>query len=248
MPIIRVEDLSKVYRLGEQNVTALEGVSLTVEEGVFMAIAGPSGSGKSTLLNIMGCIDTPSKGRVEVAGRDVSGQTPDDLADLRARTIGFIFQTFNLLPVLSAHENVEYPLLQIPELSKAERAERVEYYLSMVGLGKYAHHRPNQLSGGQRQRVAIARALVTHSRIVLADEPTANLDRRTGESILNLMRDINQDAGTTFVFSTHDKRVMNRADRLVRMEDGQITALGLKREGGWIFVQDRRKPEDDPDI
>ncbi|MBN9694685.1 MAG: ABC transporter ATP-binding protein [Zoogloea sp.] len=248
MPIIRVEDLSKVYRLGEQDVTALEGVSLTVEEGVFMAIAGPSGSGKSTLLNIMGCIDTPSKGRVEVAGKDVSGQTPDDLADLRARTIGFIFQTFNLLPVLSAHENVEYPLLQIPELSKAERSERVEHYLSMVGLAKYAHHRPNQLSGGQRQRVAIARALVTHSRIVLADEPTANLDRRTGESILNLMRDINQDSGTTFVFSTHDKRVMNRADRLVRMEDGQITALGLKREGSWIFVQDRRKPEDDPDI
>lgn len=248
MPIIRVEDLSKVYRLGEQDVTALEGVSLTVEEGVFMAIAGPSGSGKSTLLNIMGCIDTPSKGRVEVAGKDVSGQTPDDLADLRARTIGFIFQTFNLLPVLSAHENVEYPLLQIPELSKAERGERVEHYLSMVGLAKYAHHRPNQLSGGQRQRVAIARALVTHSRIVLADEPTANLDRRTGESILNLMRDINQDSGTTFVFSTHDKRVMNRADRLVRMEDGQITALGLKREGSWIFVQDRRKPEDDPDI
>lgn len=248
MPIIRVEDLSKVYRLGEQDVTALEGVSLTVEEGVFMAIAGPSGSGKSTLLNIMGCIDTPSKGRVEVAGKDVSGQTPDGLADLRARTIGFIFQTFNLLPVLSAHENVEYPLLQIPELSKAERGERVEHYLSMVGLAKYAHHRPNQLSGGQRQRVAIARALVTHSRIVLADEPTANLDRRTGESILNLMRDINQDSGTTFVFSTHDKRVMNRADRLVRMEDGQITALGLKREGSWIFVQDRRKPEDDPDI
>jgi putative ABC transport system ATP-binding protein len=213
-----------------------------------MAIAGPSGSGKSTLLNIMGCIDTPSKGRVEVSGKDVSGQTPDDLADLRARTIGFIFQTFNLLPVLSAHENVEYPLLQIPELSKAERSERVEHYMSMVGLGKYAHHRPNQLSGGQRQRVAIARALVTHSRIVLADEPTANLDRRTGESILNLMRDINQDSGTTFVFSTHDKRVMNRADRLVRMEDGQITALGLKREGSWIFVQDRRKPEDDPDI
>ena len=248
MPIIRVEDLSKVYRLGEQDVTALEGVSLTVEEGVFMAIAGPSGSGKSTLLNIMGCIDTPSKGRVEVSGKDVSGQTPDDLADLRARTIGFIFQTFNLRPVLSAHENVEYPLLQIPELSKAERGERVEHYLSMVGLAKYAHHRPNQLSGGQRQRVAIARALVTHSRIVLADEPTANLDRRTGESILNLMRDINQDSGTTFVFSTHDKRVMNRADRLVRMEDGQITALGLKREGSWIFVQDRRKPEDDPDI
>ncbi len=248
MPIIRVDDLSKTYRLGEQDVTALEGVSLTVEEGVFMAIAGPSGRGKSTLLNIMGCIDTPSKGRVEIEGKDVSGQSPDDLADVRARTIGFIFQTFNLLPVLSAFENVEYPLLQMPELSAPERRDRVNHYLSKVGLAKYAHHRPNQLSGGQRQRVAVARALVTHSRVVLADEPTANLDRRTGESILNLMRDLNQNDGTTFVFSTHDKRVMNRADRLVRMEDGQITALGLRRDGAWKFVQDRRKPEDDPDI
>ncbi|HOY00068.1 MAG TPA: ABC transporter ATP-binding protein, partial [Zoogloea sp.] len=186
MPIIRVDDLSKTYRLGDQDVTALEGVSLTVEEGVFMAIAGPSGSGKSTLLNIMGCIDTPSKGRVEIEGKDVSGQSPDDLADVRARTIGFIFQTFNLLPVLSAFENVEYPLLQMRELSAPERRERVNHYLSKVGLAKYAHHRPNQLSGGQRQRVAVARALVTHSRVVLADEPTANLDRRTGESILNL--------------------------------------------------------------
>ena len=248
MPIIRVENVSKTYRLGDQDVTALEGVSLGVEPGVFMAIAGPSGSGKSTLLNIMGCIDTPSKGRVEIEGQDVSGQSPDDLADVRARTLGFIFQTFNLLPVLSAEENVEYPLLQMAELGKGERQERVAHYLSMVGLGKYAHHRPNQLSGGQRQRVAIARALVTHSRVVLADEPTANLDRRTGESILNLMREINQNSGTTFVFSTHDKRVMNRADRLVRMEDGQITALGMKRDGAWTFVQDRRKPEDDPEI
>ena len=211
-------------------------------------LRGASGSGKSTLLNIMGCIDTPSKGRVEIEGIDVSGQTPDSLADVRARTLGFVFQTFNLLPVLSAQENVEYPLLQMTELTKEERAERVAFYLNMVGLTKYADHRPNQLSGGQRQRVAIARALVTHSRVVLADEPTANLDRRTGESILNLMREINQNAGTTFVFSTHDKRVMNRADRLVRMEDGQITALGMKREGSWIFVQDRRKPEDDPEI
>ncbi len=248
MSIIRVENVSKTYLLGEQTVTALEGVSLVVEPGVFMAIAGPSGSGKSTLLNIMGCIDTPSKGRVEIEGIDVSGQTPDDLADVRARALGFVFQTFNLLPVLSAEENVEYPLLQMTELTKEERAERVAYYLNLVDLTKYAGHRPNQLSGGQRQRVAIARALVTHSRVVLADEPTANLDRRTGESILNLMREINQSAGTTFVFSTHDKRVMNRADRLVRMEDGQITALGMKREGSWIFVQDRRKPEDDPEI
>ena len=246
--IIKIENVSKVYRLGEQDVTALKNVNLEVREGNFMAIAGSSGSGKSTLLNIMGCIDTPSKGRVVIDGKDVSGQTPDELANIRARTVGFIFQTFNLLPVLSAEENVEYPLLQMPEIGRDERRERVNYYMKMVGLGKYASHRPNQLSGGQRQRVAIARALVTHSRVLLADEPTANLDRRTGESILELMQQINQENRTTFVFSTHDKRVMSRADQLVRMEDGQITKLGLKQNGAWRFVQDRSKGEDGPEI
>jgi len=246
--VIRIENASKIYRLGDQDVTALKNVNLEVREGNFMAIAGSSGSGKSTLLNIMGCIDTPSKGRVIIEGKDVSGQTPDDLADIRARTIGFIFQTFNLLPVLSAEENVEYPLLQMPEISKEERRSRVDFYLKMVGLGKYAHHRPNQLSGGQRQRVAIARALVTHSRVVLADEPTANLDRRTGESILELMQKINQENKTTFVFSTHDKRVMSRAEQLVRMEDGQINKLGLKYNGSWLFVEDRSKGEEGPEI
>ena len=180
MPIVQVEHVSKRFLLGDQLVQALEDVTLSIEPGVFLAIAGPSGSGKSTLLNIIGCIDTPSAGRVVIDGHDVSDRTPDQLADLRARTIGFIFQTFNLLPVLSAEENVEYPLLQMPELSKKERAERVRHYLGMVGLSKYADHRPNQLSGGQRQRVAIARALATHSKIVLADEPTANLDSNTG--------------------------------------------------------------------
>ena len=246
--IIKIDNVSKVYRLGEQDVTALKNVILEVKEGNFMAIAGSSGSGKSTLLNIMGCIDTPSKGRVIIDGKDVSGQTPDELANIRARTVGFIFQTFNLLPVLSAEENVEYPLLQMPELGRDERRDRVNYYMKMVGLGRYARHRPNQLSGGQRQRVAIARALVTHSRVVLADEPTANLDRRTGESILELMQQINLENRTTFVFSTHDKRVMSRADQLVRMEDGQITKLGLKQNGAWIFVQDRSKGEEGPEI
>nr|WP_230969297.1 ABC transporter ATP-binding protein [Nitrogeniibacter aestuarii] len=235
--------------LGEQQVTALHDVTLSIEDGVFLAIAGPSGSGKSTLLNIIGCIDTPSAGRVLINGSDVSGRTPDELADLRARTIGFIFQTFNLLPVLSAEENVEYPLLQMPELSKAERQKRVKQYLSMVGLRRYATHRPNQLSGGQRQRVAIARALATHSKIVLADEPTANLDRKTGENILRLMKKINRESGTTFVFSTHDRRVMNMADRLVRIEDGDIKALGMRKEDGWVFVQDRRDQDEvDPEI
>ncbi len=249
MAIVKVENVSKRYALGEQMVNALQDVTLSVEPGVFLAIAGPSGSGKSTLLNIIGCIDTPTEGRVLIDGRDVSGQTPDQLADLRARTIGFIFQTFNLLPVLSAAENVEYPLLNLPELSRAERRERVTHYLAMVGLAKYADHRPNQLSGGQRQRVAIARALATHSRVVLADEPTANLDKETGKSILRLMKEINRKAGTTFIFSTHDKRVMNMADRLVRVEDGRVIALGMKAEGRWVFVQDRReKDEEDPEI
>ncbi|ENO93403.1 ABC transporter ATP-binding protein [Thauera mechernichensis] len=249
MPIVQVEHVSKRFLLGDQLVQALEDVTLSIEPGVFLAIAGPSGSGKSTLLNIIGCIDTPSAGRVVIDGHDVSDRTPDQLADLRARTIGFIFQTFNLLPVLSAEENVEYPLLQMPELSKKERAERVRHYLGMVGLSKYADHRPNQLSGGQRQRVAIARALATHSKIVLADEPTANLDSKTGSSILKLMRDINRQSGTTFVFSTHDRKVMNMADRLVRIADGQITALGMKAEGRWVFVQDRRpRDEEDPEI
>ncbi|HRA82584.1 MAG TPA: ABC transporter ATP-binding protein, partial [Thauera sp.] len=211
MAIVRVENVSKHYRLGDQDVRALTNVTLAIEPGVFLAIAGPSGSGKSTLLNIIGCIDTPTSGRVIIDDHDVSGQTPDELASLRARTIGFIFQTFNLLPVLSAEENIEYPLLQLKELTKAQRRERVKHYLEVVGLTRYATHRPNQLSGGQRQRVAIARALATHSKIVLADEPTANLDSKTGSSILKLMRDINRQSGTTFVFSTHDRKVMNMA-------------------------------------
>ncbi|MEZ5556053.1 ABC transporter ATP-binding protein [Haliea sp.] len=222
MAIVKVEKVSKRYPLGEQVVEALRDVSLAIEPGAFLAIAGPSGSGKSTLLNIIGCIDTPSAGRVLIDGQDVSGKTPDQLADVRARTLGFIFQTFNLLPVLSAEENVEYPLLQLRELSRAERRERVAHYLDRVGLTRYASHRPNQLSGGQRQRVAIARALATHSRLVLADEPTANLDRETGRSILELMQRINSQDGTTFIFSTHDSHVMAMADRLVHMEDGRI--------------------------
>jgi putative ABC transport system ATP-binding protein len=241
MSLVRVENVSKEYLLGEQRVTALRDVTMNIEEGVFLAIAGPSGSGKSTLLNLIGCIDTPTSGRVFVDSHDVSGRTPDQLADLRARTIGFVFQTFNLLPVLSAAENVEYPLLQLPELTKKERLERVAQLLKLVQLSKYAHHRPNQLSGGQRQRVAIARALATQPKIVLADEPTANLDHKTGEGILALMKDINVSLGTTFIFSTHDKKVMAKADRLVRIEDGQIRMLGIRAETRWLVVDERRK-------
>jgi putative ABC transport system ATP-binding protein len=246
MSLVQVENVSKDYRLGEQNVVALKDVTLNIAEGVFMAIAGPSGSGKSTLLNLIGCIDTPTSGRILIDGEEVSGRTPDQLADLRARSIGFIFQTFNLLPVLSAEENVEYPLLQFPELTKDERRERVAYYLKVVQLTRYARHRPNQLSGGQRQRVAIARALATKPKIVLADEPTANLDHKTGEGILDLMKEINRVFNTTFIFSTHDRKVMSKADRLVRIEDGQIRILGIRAEGKLVVVDERRRRARDP--
>lgn len=219
--VVEVQGVSKEYTLGEQRVLALRNIDLAVEKGEFMAIAGPSGSGKSTLLNLIGCIDTATSGLIRIDGEDISGKTPDELAGLRAQKIGFIFQTFNLLPVLSAAENVEYPLLQF-RFEKSRRRARVQRYLDLVGVGDYARHRPNQLSGGQRQRVAIARALIARPAIILADEPTANLDHATGTSILELMRTINQEKGTTFIFSTHDPKVMDMADRVVRMEDGVL--------------------------
>ncbi|SEL37384.1 ABC transporter ATP-binding protein [Nitrosovibrio tenuis] len=233
MSIVRLEHVFKDYTLGEQAVQALKDITLSIDDGAFLAIAGPSGSGKSTLLNLIGCIDTPTLGKILINGQDVSGRTPDELADLRARTIGFIFQTFNLFPVLSAEENVEYPLLQLKEISAAERRNRVSQYLAIVGLSKLARHRPNQLSGGQRQRVAIARALATQPKIVLADEPTANLDHKTGEGILQLMKEINGNFKTTFIFSTHDSRVMEMADRLVRIEDGQIVRQDVDDNENW---------------
>jgi len=237
MSLVRVEGVSKEYLLGEQKVVALEDITLSIEEGVFLAIAGPSGSGKTTLLNLIGCIDNPTQGKVFIDDVEVTGRSPNQLADLRARTTGFIFQTFNLFPVLTAEENVEYPLLQLPEISREERHKRVRKFLKVVGLERYAKHMPNQLSGGQRQRVAIARALVINPRIVLADEPTANLDSKTGESILNLMKDVNRRYGTTFIFSTHDRRVMAMADRLIRIEDGRVTKLGIKTDQQWKSVR-----------
>jgi putative ABC transport system ATP-binding protein len=239
--IVSVEHVSKQYRLGRETVWALRDLSLRIEEGVFLAVAGPSGSGKSTLLNLIGCIDTPTSGRILIEGKDIGGKTPDELADLRARTIGFVFQTFNLLPVLSAEENVEYPLLQFPELTHAERRQRVRRFLDVVELSRFARHRPNELSGGQRQRVAIARALATHPRIVLADEPTANLDSRTANGILELMKEVNRAYNTTFFFSTHDKKVIAKADRLVRIQDGQIRSLGMRGAEGWLVVRERRE-------
>jgi putative ABC transport system ATP-binding protein len=229
MKLVRVENVSKSYVLGQQTVEALKGINLTIDDGEFLAIAGPSGSGKSTLLNLIGCIDTPTSGTLTIGSQDVHGRTPDELADLRARTIGFVFQTFNLLPVLTAAENVEYPLFHFPELTRADRAKRVAQYLEVVGLEKHAHHRPNELSGGQRQRVAIARALATKPRIILADEPTANLDHKTGNSVLDLMKEINRSQKTTFIFSTHDPSVMDMADRIVEVNDGELTERGIFR-------------------
>jgi putative ABC transport system ATP-binding protein len=244
--VVRVEQAWKEYALGSQVVIALRDVSVSIADGEFMALAGPSGSGKSTLLNLIGCIDTPTRGSVIITGAEVSNRTPDELADLRARTIGFIFQTFNLLPVLSAAENVEYPLLQRKDVSREERRKRVAYFLDIVGLTRYAGHRPNQLSGGQRQRVAIARALAIRPAIVLADEPTANLDHKTGEEILNLMKQINRAFNTTFIFSTHDKRVIAKADRLVRVDDGEISVLGVRAEDKWSLARQRRPARSEP--
>lgn len=222
MSSVRVENVTKNYDLGRTTVTALRGVSLAVEPGEFMAVAGPSGSGKSTLLNLIGCLDHPTSGKVLVGDRDVASLDDNALSDLRARSIGFIFQTFNLIPVLTALENVEFPLL-FGGASKNVRA-RARKALEEVGLGSLAQHRPDELSGGERQRVAIARALVTEPLIVLADEPTANLDSATGDTIIALMLDLNRRANTTFIFSTHDPKVMGRAQRVVRLADGRIAA------------------------
>lgn len=230
MHVVKVDRVYKEYNLGKQTVTALKDISLLVRQSEFLALAGPSGSGKSTLLNLIGCIDTPSGGSIFINEREVSDQSPDELADLRAQHIGFIFQTFNLLPVLSAWENVEFPLLNRRDVGRKERRERIAHYLDMVGLSKFAKHRPNEMSGGQRQRVAIARALAIAPSIVLADEPTANLDHKTGLSILQLMHEINRIEKATFIFSTHDSQVIAMAERVVRLADGEIIDAGYKFE------------------
>jgi putative ABC transport system ATP-binding protein len=185
-------------------------------------VAGPSGSGKTTLLNLIGCVDTPTTGVVEVGGQDTSRLTERALTDLRLHQIGFIFQSFNLVQVLSVFQNIEFPLLLQGGLTRAERASRVQGLLEAVGIKEYGHHRPSELSGGQRQRVAVARALVTRPALVLADEPTANLDSQTGQNIIDLMRDMNRKDGTTFVFSTHDPKVMAHANAIVRIADGVV--------------------------
>jgi putative ABC transport system ATP-binding protein len=220
--IVSVKDAVKNYTLGNVVVPALRGVTLDVVEGDFIAIAGPSGSGKTTLLNLIGCVDTPSSGTVEVEGKDTRKLSERQLTTLRLHTIGFIFQSFNLVSVLSVFQNVELPLLLQRQLSGPERAQRVMGLLEKVGIREYASHRPSELSGGQRQRVAIARALVTRPGIVLADEPTANLDSVTGQNILDLMKELNRTERTTFIFSTHDQKVMAHANAIVRLADGKF--------------------------
>ena len=221
MSLVRVDRVTKDYWLGSVKVHALRGVSLSVEQGEFLAIAGPSGSGKTTLLNLIGCIEQPTTGQVHIDGLDVAELSADQLADIRSRKLGFVFQTFNLLPVLTALENVEYPLLLHP-LSASARRNRARQALQDVGLAQFENHRPMQLSGGQRQRVAIARAMITEPLVVLADEPTANLDRATGLEILQLMRSINQTRHTTFMFSTHDPQVLQLARRTITLSDGAV--------------------------
>jgi putative ABC transport system ATP-binding protein len=227
MSIIKVREVTKDYLLGKTHVHALRGVTLTVDQGEFLSIAGPSGSGKTTLLNLIGCVDTPTSGVVEVAGQDTARLSERALTGLRLHKIGFIFQSFNLVQVLSVFQNIEFPLLLQGGLSKRERAARVVGLLEAVGIGGYARHRPSELSGGQRQRVAVARALVTRPALVLADEPTANLDSQTGQNIIDLMRDMNRKDGTTFVFSTHDPKVMAHANAVIRIEDGLVAGREL---------------------
>lgn len=219
--VVRVEHVTKEYAMGRTVVKALRGVSLEIARGEFLCIAGPSGSGKTTLLNLIGCLDKPTSGRIVLEGHDISQLSAKELAWVRRRRLGFVFQTFNLVPVLTAYENVELPLLLLG-VGAAERRRRVYELLEALGIGDLAHHRPDEMSGGQQQRVSIARALVTDPALVLADEPTANLDSETGKAIIELMHDLNQKRGTTFVFSTHDPKVMERASRLVHIRDGVI--------------------------
>jgi len=226
--IVSIRNATKDYRLGKVTVPALRGVSLDVNSGEFLSIAGPSGSGKTTLLNLIGCVDTPTSGVVEVAGENTTTLGERALTRLRLYTIGFIFQSFNLVSVLDVYRNVELPLLLQRTLSSKERAARVLTLLDRVGLKEYIKHRPSELSGGQRQRVAIARALVTRPKLVLADEPTANLDSVTGQNILDLMRELNHADGTTFIFSTHDARVMSFAHAIVRLADGKLADVETK--------------------
>ena len=223
-PVV-LKNVAKIYHLDAVAVPALSDINLEIRANCFTVISGPSGSGKTTLLNLIGCIDRPDHGEVLVAGQDINRLSDDALSDFRAHHLGFIFQNFNLLPVLTTYENVEYPLL-LSKMPAAERRQRVLALLDAVGLSERAQNRPGQLSGGQRQRVAIARALASSPKLVLADEPTANLDSQTAQGIIELMLTLNRVESVTFIFATHDPRVMQRASRMVEISDGQIVDHG----------------------
>lgn len=224
MAIVELKDVKKVYPLGKTEVHAVKGVSFEICKGDFISIAGPSGSGKSTILNMIGCIDVPTDGSVLINGIETGGLSDKQITNLRHEVLGFIFQSFNLIPVLNVYENIEFPLLLGKNsMTKKETSDWIDMLIDEVGLHEWRNHKPNELSGGQRQRVAIARALATKPEIVLADEPTANLDSVTSDAIIALMKKINRDLGTTFIFSTHDPTIVDVADHILRLRDGLIT-------------------------
>jgi putative ABC transport system ATP-binding protein len=221
MEVAKVTNVTRLYKIGQMETRALNGVSLGINDGEFTALVGPSGSGKTTLLQLFGCLDQPTSGSVVINGRETTNLNRNQRADLRKETIGFVFQFFALIPTLTAYENVEMPLL-LNGRSASECKQRVMDLLSAVDLSDRAHHRPDQLSGGQQQRVAVARALATNPKMILADEPTANLDTTNGEQVMEIMKKLNTDTGVTFVFATHDPRVIKYASRVVTLEDGVI--------------------------
>jgi len=222
MPVVEVENVTRVYEeRGQAPAAALRGVSLSVEKGEFMALAGPSGSGKTTLLNLIGGLDAATSGVIKIDGKALGGLSRSQLSDLRRDRIGFVFQAYNLVPVLTAAENAAY-VLELKGMGAAERRAKVKKVFERIGLGAHLDSRPLKMSGGQQQRVAVARAIVSEPAVVLADEPTANLDQATGAALMDLMRELNREQGITFIFSTHDPMVLERADRVVRLVDGQV--------------------------
>ena len=232
MAIVKLTGVKKNYPLGKVSVEAVKGVDLSIARGDFISIAGPSGSGKTTILNMIGCIDTPTEGSVEINGKSTDTLSDRELTELRHEVIGFIFQSFNLIPVLNVYENIEFPLLLGKQgMVRKEKKEWIEYLMEEAGLSEQSIQRPSELSGGQRQRVAIARALVTKPQIILADEPTANLDSKTGEAIIELMKKINREQETTFIFSTHDPAIVSIADQVVRLHDGLIVGEERRDSG-----------------
>ena len=226
MSLVVANEITKTYRVGDVDVPALRGIDFSIEPASFVAFVGPSGSGKTTLLNMVGCLDKPSSGRLAVLDTDVAALDRRAAADFRGRNIGFIFQDFNLIPVLSAHENIEYPLLMVQDWPADKRRARVTELLEAVGMAEQAGKRPDQLSGGQKRRVAVARALTTHPKLVLADEPTANLDHDTAYRIIELMKKMRDEFRTTFIFSTHDPKIVGEAEVILTLEDGRLAAGG----------------------